>query len=155
MLDGLHGEADDGLLSHDLAIVVPSTLQGLTTVFGMGTGVAPARWSPAILWHLHNRREGCWAWEGTENHKNMGRDQTSRAISTARLKRLCALHLRPINLVVSQGPSGILRSRSVHLGNSFPLRCFQRLSARDIATGRCSWRNSPYTSGRFVPVLSY
>ena len=41
--------ADDGLLSHDLSIAVPSTLRGLTTVFGMGTGVAPARWSPAIL----------------------------------------------------------------------------------------------------------
>ena len=83
------------------------------------------------------------------------RDQTSRAISSARLKRLPSVHLRPINLVVSQGPSGTLRSRSVHLGKSFPLRCFQRLSPRDIATGRCPWRNSPYTSGRFVSVLSY
>ena len=83
------------------------------------------------------------------------RDQTSRAISSARLKRLPSVHLRPINLVVSQGPSGSLRSRSVHLGKSFPLRCFQRLSPRDIATGRCPWRNSPYTSGRFVSVLSY
>ncbi len=36
-------EAGDGLLSHNLAIAVPSALQGLTTVFGMGTGVAPAR----------------------------------------------------------------------------------------------------------------
>jgi hypothetical protein len=83
------------------------------------------------------------------------RDQTSRAISSARLKRLPSVHLRPINLVVSQGPSGTLWSRSVHLGKSFPLRCFQRLSPRDIATGRCPWRNSPYTSGRFVSVLSY
>ena len=41
------GMADDGLLSHDLSIVVPSALRGLTTVFGMGTGVAPARWSAA------------------------------------------------------------------------------------------------------------
>ena len=85
----------------------------------------------------------------------MGRDQTSRAISSARLKRLPSVHLRPINLVVSQGPSGTLRSRNVDLGDSFPLRCIQRLSARDIATGRCSWRNSPYTRGHFVPVLSY
>jgi hypothetical protein len=91
----------------------------------------------------------------TDVPENMGRDQTSRAISTARLKRLHAVHLPPINLVVSQGPSGVLRLRSVHLGKSFPLRCFQRLSPRDIATGRCPWRNSPYTSGRFVPVLSY
>jgi hypothetical protein len=36
-------KADDGLLSHDLAIVVPSALRDLTAVFGMGTGVAPAR----------------------------------------------------------------------------------------------------------------
>ena len=43
------GMADDGLLSHDLSIVVPSALRGLTTVFGMGTGVAPARWSAANL----------------------------------------------------------------------------------------------------------
>ena len=41
------GMAGDGLLSHDLSIVVPSALRGLTTVFGMGTGVAPARWSAA------------------------------------------------------------------------------------------------------------
>ena len=34
----------------------------------------------------------------------MGRDQTSRAISSARLKWLPTVHLRPINLVVSQGP---------------------------------------------------
>src|SRR5262245_37254554 len=37
------GKAGDGLLSHHLAMAVPSALQGLTTVFGMGTGVAPAR----------------------------------------------------------------------------------------------------------------
>jgi hypothetical protein len=37
------GKAGDGLLSHHLSVVVPSALQGLTAVFGMGTGVAPAR----------------------------------------------------------------------------------------------------------------
>src|SRR5439155_19607980 len=87
--------------------------------------------------------------------RSAGRDQTARAISSARLKASRPVHLRPINLVVSQGPSGTLRSRSVHLGDSFPLRCVQRLSARDIATGRCPWRDSPYTRDRFVPVLSY
>ncbi len=87
--------------------------------------------------------------------KERGRDQTARAISSARLKWLPTVHLRPINLVVSQGPLGTLRSRNIHLGDSFPLRCIQRLSARDIATGRCPWRDSPYTRDRFVPVLSY
>ena len=36
-------EAGNGLLSHDLAVAVPSALTGLTTVFGMGTGVALSR----------------------------------------------------------------------------------------------------------------
>src|SRR3989442_8149808 len=40
---GLRGEAGGGLLSHDLSIAVPSALTGLTTVFGMGTGVALSR----------------------------------------------------------------------------------------------------------------
>jgi hypothetical protein len=44
MLDGgFEEKAGDGLLSHHLAVAVPSALQGLTAVFGMGTGVAPAR----------------------------------------------------------------------------------------------------------------
>ena len=44
---------------------------------------------------------------------------------------------------------------SVHLGGSFPLRCFQRLSAPAIATRRCSWQSSRDTSGLSDPVLSY
>ena len=36
-------EAGGGLLSHPLAGAVPSALTGLTTVFGMGTGVALSR----------------------------------------------------------------------------------------------------------------
>ena len=36
----------DVLLSHTLARAVPSGLQGLTSVFGMGTGGTPALQSP-------------------------------------------------------------------------------------------------------------
>jgi hypothetical protein len=39
--------AGDGLLSRGLATGVPSALSGLTTVFGMGTGVALTLESPA------------------------------------------------------------------------------------------------------------
>src|SRR5438445_9199382 len=83
------------------------------------------------------------------------RDQASRAISTARLKRSRALNLPPINLVVSQGPSGVLRPGRVHLGEGFPLRCIQRLSPPDIANRPCAWRHSRDTRRRFVRVLSY
>ena len=42
------GGAD--LLSHNLAIAVPSALEGLTAVFGMGTGVAlPVKAPPYII----------------------------------------------------------------------------------------------------------
>ena len=37
------------LLSHILANAVPLTSKGLTTVFGMGTGVTPSVWLPEIL----------------------------------------------------------------------------------------------------------
>ena len=51
-------EAGDGLLSHALAGIVPSALTGLTAVFGMGTGVAPSRWSPAKKKSLATWMEG-------------------------------------------------------------------------------------------------
>ena len=81
--------------------------------------------------------------------------QASRAISTARLKTLLSLHLRPINVVVSHGPSGSLCCGTPNLEVGFPLRCFQRLSLPHIATLRCSWRHNRYTSGASDPVLSY
>ena len=89
--------AGDGLLSRDLAVAVPSALTGLTAVFGMGTGVALSRWSPANLKRTHE-------WMGARWNNEMGRDQAARAISRARLKRLRAVHLPPINVVVFHGP---------------------------------------------------
>ncbi len=46
-----------------------------------------------------------------------------RAISTSRLKRSRAVHLWPINLLVSEGPQ-----MNPNLGDGFTLICFQRLS---------------------------
>ena len=42
-----------------------------------------------------------------------------------------------------------------HLGRGFPLRCFQRLSCPNVATGQCHWHDNPNTSGSSTPVLSY
>ena len=39
------------LLSHPVARAVPSALEGLTSVFGMGTGVAPPLWPPGTPKH--------------------------------------------------------------------------------------------------------
>ena len=82
--------------------------------------------------------------------------QASRPISTGRLHPLPDFHLRPIHLVVFEGPSAGPKSRgNSHLGVGFPLRCFQRLSLPNIATQRCSWRNNWDTRGSSIPVLSY
>jgi hypothetical protein len=37
------------LLSHRVAPAVPSALWGLTSVFGMGTGVTPTLWPPKLV----------------------------------------------------------------------------------------------------------
>ena len=81
--------------------------------------------------------------------------QASRTISTASLNASRRLHLRPINLVVFQGPSGALRPGKPNLGAGFTLRCFQRLSLPNTATQRYPWQDNWYTGGPFNQVLSY
>jgi hypothetical protein len=46
------------LLSHAVTHVVSSALQGLTTEFGMASGVAPALWPPETLCHVTAGRHG-------------------------------------------------------------------------------------------------
>ena len=90
-----------------------------------------------------------------QNEENNG-GQASRPISTGQLNGLPRLHLRPINLVISQGPSVRPKAEGrPHLEEGFALICFQRFSFPDIATQRCSWRNNWYTRGPSIPVLSY
>ena len=73
-----------------------------------------------------------------------------RAISIARLPASPLLHLRPIDVVVFDGPV-----RRSYLGGGFALRCFQRLSWPDAATRRCGWRHNRCTGGPSDTVLSY
>src|SRR5689334_18795341 len=81
--------------------------------------------------------------------------QASRVISTGRLKPLRALHLLPIDVVISDDPSGGISHGIPHLRVCFALRGFQRLSRPNIATRQCPWQNNRYTRGSFAPVLSY
>ena len=82
---------------------VPSALAGLTSVFGMGTGVSPPPWPPKpvvcgqtaerALQELHS-----------EHERNVLQDPSPRPISTGQLNTLLCLHFRPINVVVFHGP---------------------------------------------------
>ena len=73
-----------------------------------------------------------------------------RAISTARLSVSPRLHLRPIHVVVCDGPW-----MRPYLGAGFVLRCLQHLSCPDAATRRCGWRHNRCTGAPSNTVLSY
>ena len=105
--------------------IVSSALPRFTSLFGMGRGGATAS---------NHRNKIFNMIESSYAHTSFFTGV--RSISTPRLNTLLCLHLEPINLVVFEG------SNIPHLGVGFPLRCFQRLSVPDIATQRCSWRNS-------------
>jgi hypothetical protein len=95
---------------------VPSALGGLTSGFGMGPGVPPLPWSLTNEGHSAVRGRACRralraAQRDFRRRPSPKVSQTecvierrARPISTARLKRSRALHLRPIDLVVYQGP---------------------------------------------------
>ena len=80
--------------------------------------------------------------------------QAERAISNGQLNVLLRLHIRPINVVVYNGPSYLTVGKS-HLVEGFALICVQRLSRPDFATQLCHWRDNWITRGLFSRVLSY
>src|SRR5205814_5441733 len=81
------------LLSQGVSPQVPSALAGLTSVFGMGTGVTPPLWPPET---------GCQFEEDLETSIASTSEfvPSPRPISTGRLNALLRVHLRPINVVV-------------------------------------------------------
>ncbi len=147
-----------------LPLRVPSAQMGLTAVFGMRTGVPPSpnhqhrRLKPSALvqtecdtnFEPNKPYFALASFEGLRATPTIPVESSDRRISTPRLNGSLRLHLAPINVVISHGPQTI-----PYLGVGFPLRCFQRLSVPDIATGQCRWYDSPQTRGQFISVLSY
>ena len=99
-----------------------------------------------------SRREAADLFRSTEQENN---GQAARLISTSQLNASRRFHIWPINLVVYQEPSEVLRPGRSHLVEGFTLRCFQHFSHPDVATRRCRWRDNRYTRGSSNPVLSY
>ena len=50
LTSGLQNNPGSDLLSHEVAPAVPSAVEGLTAVFGMGTGVTPLLSPPGNQW---------------------------------------------------------------------------------------------------------
>ena len=73
------------LLSHNLAVAVSSALEGLTAVFGMGTGGSPPAWPPE---NRHNMKV-----MNEEGRSKLFRTRTKRCIKP--LDRLVLVHSNP------------------------------------------------------------
>ncbi len=112
--------AGDDLLSQRVAPQVPSAQEGLTSVFGMGTGVTPPLWSPTRLLRIESifRFLFSKAYKRAKKirvlqkfHRGCRRfvsylnivGQASRPISTSKLKALLPVHTWPINHVIYMG----------------------------------------------------
>ncbi len=77
------------------------------------------------------------------------------AVSTGRLKRLPAVHVRPIDLVVFQEPSQSKTAGDLVLRRVSRLDAFSVYPGRTLATQRCPERDNWHTRGASLPVLSY
>ena len=120
---------------------VPSALGGLTSGFGMGPGVPPLPWPPAA-----KGRSAIPGGPGGRALRAAQRDRARRIllkVAKEELGRLVPLGCTPrgastCGLSTSWSTRGLTEGRT-HLWTGFPLRCFQRLSEPDSATGRCRW----------------
>ncbi len=134
---------------------VPSPKWGLTSVFGMGTGVAPTLWTVG--------KPMGWQAVSTTEYLSRPKGDTSalRVVKPhGRLVPVSSTRCRASTSGLSTSSSRTaLQGTEVpgrsHLGVGFPLRCFQRLSLPHLATRPCRWRDNRYTIGASVPVLSY
>ena len=142
----------DYLSSRNVSIQVLSAFEGLTTVFGMGTGGTPQlssldsyedTFAPSKL-HRRSFHSLFYAFFKS----------SLRPISIGPLHTSRYFHSRPIYLVIFKG-SYQLSLEKLHLKAGFTLRCFQRLSFPDVATQLYAWRHNWYTIGPSTPVLSY
>jgi hypothetical protein len=138
------------LLSQGLPPQVPSALEGLTSVFGMGTGGSPPLSPPDRIWCLVTPSKLV-----TGSSHSLRVEEKTSTDSDPSAQRITALTPRTDLPRLLQGvllPRGDGKS---HLEGGFALRCFQRLSRPHLATQRCIWRHNWYTSGASIPVLSY
>ena len=141
----------DSLLKRLAAAYFSTNMRSIIGDDGLNFSVRNGkRWTPSPKPPKYLRKRYAPATIGAEGIRGNTTTESSRVISTARLRASQPLHLRPIKVVVSDHP--VWKS---HLGAGFALRCFQRLSLPDIATRQCSWRHNRHTRGQSNPVLSY
>ncbi len=126
---------------------VPSALTGLTSLFGMGRGAprrnghpgpSPAGPRPYDIDMWDARRHG--------HGRSTAGPCSSRAISTTRLRASPPLHLWPIDVVVSHGPSerGLISwwASRLYAFSAYPVRTWLPSGAPGGTTGTPAVRPS-------------
>ena len=145
------------LLSQGVSPQVPSARAVFTSVFGMGTGVSPPRLPPETCQNLVVLR-------GLHSEHELTKIPSPRPISTGRLNTSPCVHLRPINLVVFQGPYpvnpvGDLISRKFSRLDAFSAYPFRRSPTSRAPGGTTGTRElRPSRSSRTrdsSPQISY
>ena len=166
-------ESGDDLSSRAVSSQVLSTLKGLTSVFGMGTGGTPSPLSPEIGWHLlcfscfaHPQnliplrfrafiefRLAPSAFASFAPHSLFLRS-SPRPISIDKLSHRCVYTVNLSTLSSARGLTSF-RCGILFLEGGFTLRCLQRLSRPYFASLLCRWHDNSCTRGTSIPVLSY
>src|SRR4051794_3943718 len=132
----------------------------------MGTGVSPPQWSPETLCNCQSPRKDSRASTSSTKtwYASRRKNPSPRPISTGRLNTSPCLHLRPINLVVYQGPYpvnpvGDLISKRVSRLDAFSAYLFRRSQTSHAPGGTTGTRElRPSRSSRTrdsSPQVSY
>jgi hypothetical protein len=162
--EGRDKDVGSGLRSQTVARPVPSTLMRLTAGFGMEPGV-PARLKPPTTPSLpastpvsqpstnvfRNPASSCFHARTVCSPHN---PQSPRPLVRVRSTHCCASTSRLSSWSSSSGLTPF-QDKGSHLEVGFPLRCFQRFSAPELATRPCRWHDNRRTSAPSIPVLSY
>ena len=133
---------------------VSSAREGLTSVFGMGTGIPPPPWPPGVVCLIPKAPRACPGLLPSRASRRPSSNAQGILTDTVCLPENDNM-VKPHDLLVLIGsciaafiPSayrpgslpGVFRrvipSVMIYLEVGFPLRCFQRLSLPDVATQR-------------------
>ena len=166
-------ESGDDLSSRAVSSQVLSTLKGLTSVFGMGTGGTPSPLSPEIGWRFallfllrapskpHTAsllRSSSFAWRilafASPAPHSLFLRSSPRPISIDKLSHHCVYTVNLSTLSSARGLTSF-RCGILFLEGGFTLRCLQRLSRPYFASLLCRWHDNSCTRGTSIPVLSY
>ena len=166
-------ESGDDLSSRAVSSQVLSTLKGLTSVFGMGTGGTPSPLSPEIGWRFallfllrapskpHTAslpRSSSFAWRilafASPAPHSLFLRSSPRPISIDKLSHHCVYTVNLSTLSSARGLTSLCCG-ILFLEGGFTLRCLQRLSRPYFASLLCRWHDNSCTRGTSIPVLSY